>query len=377
MALRLKEWQGCQEWNDECLLSNSMRLVTAGCRDRRSCQHASVRAVLLLLADAARLLLISAFHRLPGLLDERDRPQRFTRSRFLLLQNSRERGTAIASQTHRQLHSNWTTLMATFSSKSQKPIRETTATRSVIGGLSADILDDAHEDTDLHTRVVDHLRHSRIPMFQRLQVEVQSGEVRVTGAVETAFDKQLLARSLKHISGVKSWRLDSVTILPPPVYREPWLRRLRELLPSRRTVAGIVAVSAASLLMILAPWAKGSHDIETVPISGQVFFEGQHAFGAFVTLHPIGGRPSLKEFRPAGYVQPNGQVKFSTVKAQDGVPPGEYLATVQWNKLIKNGEDASPGPNILPQRYLLPTTSGLKVKVEPGQTELPPLKLTR
>lgn len=267
--------------------------------------------------------------------------------------------------------------MATSSSKTNKSVRESTAAQSVIGGLSAEVLEDAHEDTELRERVVSQLRHSRIPMFQKLQIEVQNGEVRVTGTVETTFDKQLLARSLKQISGVKVWQLDSVKVLPPPVYREPLLRRLRGLLPSHRTLGVIVAVSAASLLMILAPWAKGSHDIETVPVSGQVFFDGQHAFGAFVTLHPIGGSPLLKDFRPAGYVQPNGQVKFSTVKSQDGVPPGEYLVTVQWNKLVKNGEDASPGPNILPQRYLLPTTSGLKVKVDPGQTELPPLKLTR
>lgn len=267
--------------------------------------------------------------------------------------------------------------MATSSSKFNKFNRETATAQSVIGGLSADILEDVREDTDLRDRVVSQLRHSRIPMFQKLQIEVQSGEVRVTGAVETMFDKQLLARSLKQISGVKIWRLDSVTILPPPVYREPLLHRLRVLLPLHRTISVIVAMSAASLLMILAPWAKGSHDIETVPVSGHVFFEEQQAFGAFVTLHPIGGSPLLKDFRPAGYVQPNGQVKFSTVRSQDGVPAGEYLVTVQWNKLVKNGEDASPGPNILPQRYLLPTTSGLKVKVDPGQTELPPLKLTR
>lgn len=287
----------------------------------------------------------------------------------------------VAQPSHRKIinHSSrkLVSKMATSSFKNNKSVRETVTAQSVIGGLSADILDDAHEDTELRDRVVSQLRHSRIPMFQKLRIEVQNGEVRVTGVVETTFDKQLLARSLKQISGVKVWRLDSVKILPPPVYREPLLRRLRGLLPSHRTLVGIVAVIAASFLMILAPWAKGSHDIETVPVSGQVFFEGQHAFGAFVTLHPIGGSPLLKDFRPSGYVQPNGQVKFSTLKSQDGVPAGEYLVTVQWNKLVKNGEDASPGPNILPQRYLLPTTSGLKVKVDPGQTELPPLKLTR
>ncbi|TXT28354.1 MAG: hypothetical protein FD138_2605 [Planctomycetota bacterium] len=83
--------------------------------------------------------------------------------------------------------------MATSSSKFNKFNRETAAAQSVIGGLSADILEDDHEDTGLRDRVVSQLRHSSIPMFQRLQIEVQNGEVRVTGAVETMFDKQLLA----------------------------------------------------------------------------------------------------------------------------------------------------------------------------------------
>ncbi len=101
--------------------------------------------------------------------------------------------------------------MATSSSKINKSIREITTAQSVIGGLSADILDDVHEDIELRDRVVSQLRHSRIPMFQKLQIEVQNTEVRVTGVVETMFDKQLLARSLKQISGVKVGRLDSVT----------------------------------------------------------------------------------------------------------------------------------------------------------------------
>lgn len=246
-----------------------------------------------------------------------------------------------------------------------------------IGGLSADILEDAHEDVELRERVVSHLRHSGIPMFQKLQVEVQDGDVRLTGTVETAFDKQLLARSVKQISGVNHWRLDSVQVLPQPVYREPWSRRLRGLLPSHRTIGWVVAVNVASFLMIAAPWAKPSRGVDTVPVSGEVFFEGQKAFGAFVTLHPIEGTSLPNDVRPGGYVQPDGQVKFSTFESQDGVPPGEYLVAVRWNKLVKNGDEAAPGPNVLPERYLLPTTSGLKIKVAAEQSELPPLQLKR
>lgn len=267
--------------------------------------------------------------------------------------------------------------MAISSFKTNKSTRETAAASSVIGGLSADILEDAHEDTELHERVVNQLRHSRIPMFQSLQVEVQDGEVRVTGAVETAFDKQLLARSLRQISGIKTWQIDSVKVLPPPVYREPLLRRLRVLMPSHRTIGWVVAVNVAAFLMIVAPWAKPSRGVDLQPTSGQVFFEGQKAFGALVTLHPIGDHNQLKDLRPTGYVQPDGEVKFSTFESQDGVPEGEYIATVRWNKLVKNGEEVSPGPNILPERYLSPTTSDLKVKISAGQVELSPLHLKR
>lgn len=267
--------------------------------------------------------------------------------------------------------------MATSSSETNKSIFAAQAVETVIGGLSADILDDAHEDAELRERVVSRLRDNGIPMFQSLQIEVQDGEVSVTGAVETTLDKQLLARSLRQISGIKTWRIDSVKVLPPPVYREPLLRRLRALMPSHRTIGWVVAVNVASFLMIAAPWAKPSRGVDLQPIVGQVFFEGQKAFGAFITLHPIGDHPRLKELRPAGYVQPDGQVKFGTFESEDGVPEGEYIATVRWNKLVKNGEEVAPGPNILPERYLSPTTSDLKVKISAGQVELSPLHLKR
>ena len=267
--------------------------------------------------------------------------------------------------------------MATSTFKTNKPLRDTDAAPSVIGGLSADILDDVQDDTTIHDRVVDQLRHNDISLFEDLKIEVLNGEVRVTGAVQTSLDKQLLARSLRQISGVKSWRLDSVKVLPQPVYHEPLLLRLQSLLPSHRTIGWVIAVNVASFLMIAAPWAKPSRGVELQPTSGQVFFEGQKAFGALVTLHPIGDQPRLKEIRPTGYVQPDGQVNFSTFESEDGVPEGEYIVTVRWNKLVKNGEEVMPGPNILPERYQSPTTSDLKVKISAGQSEMSPLHLKR
>ena len=285
--------------------------------------------------------------------------------------------------------------------------------RSEIGGISTDFLEDAPDpgrarssptqlasaqanvatgqrtlaasatnaDDELLSRVTAVL--DGVAAFRRLHVRVVLGDVTVRGSVDSPFEKHLLFHSLKRISGAKRW-IDAVAVVAPKVPRESWLTRssdslseLRQWLTPRPSVRWGAAICAVALLLVLAPWAKRSHGIDTVPVVAQVLFEGQLAFGAFVTLHPIGESPLPNDVRPAGYVRPDGQVKFATFESQDGVPAGEYLVTVRWNKLVTNGEEATPGPNILPERYLLPTTSGLRITVAAGQTELPPLKLAR
>lgn len=297
--------------------------------------------------------------------------------------------------------------------------------QSVIGGLSADHLDDAplarnekqlahrmqqhdvrtsrstdttivnfslvrgagyettpnNADTELRERVTSMLRG--VVAFRNVQVDVAMSEVTVRGTVSSEFEKQLLWKTLKRISSAKRW-IYNIRVDAPKVIRERWRERrqgrigsLREFALSKRSCRWTIVFGLAVMLLMLAPWSSRGHGVETVAVKTRILFENQLAIGAFVMLHPIGESPLPRDVYPAGYVQPNGEVKFGTFGAHDGVPPGDYLVTVRWNKLIKNGEETSPGPNVLPQRYLLPMTSGLRMKVEIGMTETPPLNLTR
>lgn len=234
-------------------------------------------------------------------------------------------------------------------------------------------------DDDLLDRVAAHLQKTGIITFQRLRATVRRGEVTITGTVTSEFEKQTLLSSLKRLklSGIRKWT-DAVTIVEEaPEPRETLLTQLKDVLPTKRITGWIAAVSVVAVVVFLAPWARSSHAVDTVSVSLHVNYEGQPAAGAFVTLHPIGVSQLPPNVRPSGYVQANGAVKFNTFGSHDGVPVGEYLATVQWNRLIEKDGESSPGPNIVPDRYGLPVTSGLKLQIKAGQSELPALQLTR
>ena len=80
-------------------------------------------------------------------------------------------------------------------------------------------------------------------------------------------------------------------------------------------------------------------------------------------------RTRLTGVRPTGNVDSSGTFKLSTYDKDDGLPPGDYTATVVWFK----GES----DNLLPAIYSKPETSPLKVKVTGGETALQPFKLKK
>jgi len=115
------------------------------------------------------------------------------------------------------------------------------------------------------------------------------------------------------------------------------------------------------------------------PASGQVLLDGQPVANAQVTLHPL-GKKGPKAVRPTGQAGPGGKFQLSTYSREDGAPAGEYAVTVQlWlsNATSTSEEgDESYSSNQLPPRYGKPTTSGLKVRIQEGQNELPAFRLT-
>jgi hypothetical protein len=110
------------------------------------------------------------------------------------------------------------------------------------------------------------------------------------------------------------------------------------------------------------------------PAAGTITFKGQPAHGAFVTLHPKAA-PAESVPTPRANVDKDGSFNVSTFNSGDGAPEGEYVVTVHWYKLIKNGNDVAAGPDVIPRKYGNPASSDLVVRIAAGENALPPIKL--
>jgi hypothetical protein len=77
---------------------------------------------------------------------------------------------------------------------------------------------------------------------------------------------------------------------------------------------------------------------------------------------------------PTATVQADGTFALTTFTKGDGAPPGDYVVTVQWFRVAKDG---SVGGNSLPKRYASPSTSPLSVTIREGKNDLPPFTFHR
>jgi hypothetical protein len=109
---------------------------------------------------------------------------------------------------------------------------------------------------------------------------------------------------------------------------------------------------------------SGPERVPVFPVQGAVTFKGQPMPGAMLVLHPKTAADDVPA--PRAQVDKDGNVKVSTYDGGDGAPAGEYVVTVQWYKLIKNGNDVTAGPNVVPLKYSQATSSDLVVQVADG-----------
>jgi hypothetical protein len=112
--------------------------------------------------------------------------------------------------------------------------------------------------------------------------------------------------------------------------------------------------------------------IPVFPVSGKVTYQGHAPVGAQIILHPVkySGPDSVA---PVGTVLDDGSFKVTAYDPGDGAPQGDYVATVQWFKITK--EAGGPGPNVLPKKYADPKTSPIKITVNSGPTDVPPITI--
>jgi hypothetical protein len=110
------------------------------------------------------------------------------------------------------------------------------------------------------------------------------------------------------------------------------------------------------------------------PVKGKVAVKGEVTVGALVVLYrtqPVGE----KDLRPSAKIGQDGTFSLTTYVANDGAPAGLYTATIQWNKLVKKGQDYSAGANVVPKQYAARETSPWKINVESKPNELAPINI--
>lgn len=128
---------------------------------------------------------------------------------------------------------------------------------------------------------------------------------------------------------------------------------------------------AALLVSTLGCGGGNEPTAPVVPVAGKITFEGKAPAGAQIFLKPVSQLPGFT-YTPVGVVKNDGTFAISTYGKDDGAPAGEYVAIVQWFKVVDGGR----GPNILPPKYASPETSPIKVSVkEGGPNQVPPIEI--
>ena len=135
-------------------------------------------------------------------------------------------------------------------------------------------------------------------------------------------------------------------------------------------------LAALLLFALVAAGCKSETRVPVDPVSGKLSFQGQPPAGAQVILVPAAGSKLPPDLAASGTVNEDGTFQIDTYAKGDGAPAGEYVATVQWFKLVNTDGGTGKGPNVIPAKYASATTSPIKVTVGKGPTEIPPVDLT-
>lgn len=161
---------------------------------------------------------------------------------------------------------------------------------------------------------------------------------------------------------------DAVNAVTAPLHES-----MRRLGIGRFAFAAIVLGIVGTVLVVAVATLSGGPPCPVHPAHGIARIGTTSLVGAQIRLHPR-GHILPHDAVPTATVQADGTFVLGTFRKGDGAPAGEYVATVQWFRVAKDG---SVGGNALPQRYASPTTSSLTVIVRDGINELPPFTFTR
>jgi hypothetical protein len=127
---------------------------------------------------------------------------------------------------------------------------------------------------------------------------------------------------------------------------------------------------ASSLAVLSMTLGCGGQE-ELAPASGKVLYKGKPlAFGSVMFQHASGGQPSQ------GEIQPDGTFEMSTFDANDGARIGPNLVSIfcyesqdPARKAQRSAGEQSLGRLLIPRKYTLFSSSGLRVDVSPEKND--------
>jgi len=121
---------------------------------------------------------------------------------------------------------------------------------------------------------------------------------------------------------------------------------------------------------------------KTVQVAGVVKYHGEPVEGATITFNPPTKPGDVKLRAAFGVTDGQGRFQLTTVSSNDGAIPGDYLVTVSKQTSVgrapdptdeekdyvppeENESKAAPvAVTLIPAKYALPVTSGLKAEVK-------------
>jgi hypothetical protein len=122
--------------------------------------------------------------------------------------------------------------------------------------------------------------------------------------------------------------------------------------------------------LLLLPCCKKSDRRPVVPVQGEVFCKGKPAAKAQLTFY-LQNDPEPLIPNPNCKAQADGSFQVTTYDPNDGLPEGDYVVTITWQKhQILMGEEKPVGDDILKGRYADPKTSTLRAKIRKGLSPL-------
>src|SRR5262245_41709247 len=150
---------------------------------------------------------------------------------------------------------------------------------------------------------------------------------------------------------------------------------MRSLRGSYRLIRCRLWLAAAFTGLLLCGCSGGAKQPKTVPVTGQVLFEGAPLPRAEVVFVPVGATEDTP--RPNAITDAEGRFTPTTFSARDGAPEGDYVVLVAYRPIVGKGDEATTGPNVLPPRFADPQHSPLRIHVSKSSSELEPLRVTR